>query len=152
MFLNNEDYKKGFTLIEMLMVIFLMTLILGISAVFFSNSLPSQKAEATAREMLATFRHARSTAIAEGRWQSVFIDIDNRQFGIEEGGRKKDIPDVIAIKIIDPLKGDIIEGGYRFVFSPTGVAAGGTVIITVGKKTIALEIDPIVGAVYSRVQ
>lgn len=146
------DNKKGFTLIEILMVIFLITLMLGISATFLSNSLPSQKAEAAAREMMSAFRQARSTAISGGRWQSVFIDIDKRQFGIEEGGRTRDIPDGISIKVIDPVKGDITEGGYRFVFSPAGVAEGGTVILSAGKKTIALNIDPIVGAVYSRVQ
>jgi prepilin-type N-terminal cleavage/methylation domain-containing protein len=150
--LKIADNRKGFTLIEMLMVIFLITLILGISAVLFSNSLPSQKAEAAAREIMAVFRQARSTAISAGRWQSVFVDIDKRQFGIEESGRKRDVPEGIAIRIIDPVKGNITEGGYRFVFSPAGVAEGGTVILSAGKKTIALDIDPIVGAVYSRVQ
>jgi|WetSurMetagenome_2_1015567.scaffolds.fasta_scaffold00488_5 Tfp pilus assembly protein FimT len=132
------------------MVLFLMTLIFGLSAALFSNSLPSQKVEATAREMIAAFRHARSEAVSGGRWQSVIVDIDNRKFGIGEGGKTRDIPDFITVKIADSVNGEITEGSYRFVFSPAGVAEGGTVVLTAGKKVILLEIDPVVGAVYSR--
>jgi hypothetical protein len=41
-------------------------------------------------------------------------------------------------------------GGYRFVFAPSGVVEGGTIILSAGKKVVTLEIDPIIGAVISR--
>jgi prepilin-type N-terminal cleavage/methylation domain-containing protein len=144
--------KNGFTLIEMIMVIFLITLVVGMSAAVFTRSLPSQRAEAVARELMATFRQARTTAVSGGKWQSVMINIDDRNFGIEGNSRTRNIPEGVSVKVIDPINGDIIQGGYRFVFSPAGVAEGGTVILWAGKRVISLEIDPIVGAVYSRVQ
>jgi general secretion pathway protein H len=142
--------RKGFTLLEVLMVLFLITLIIGISAAFFSNSLPSQKLEASAREIMATFRHARSSAISEGKWQTVIINIDGRNFGIE-GGRTRVIPESVSVKVIDNVNGEITEGGYRFVFSPVGVAEGGTVVLSTGNKIITVDIDPVLGAVRSKI-
>ena len=150
--MKNRTHSSGFTLIEMIMVVLLITLIVGMSAALFTSSLPSQKLEATAREMVATFRHARSTAVAGGKWQSVFINIDAKKFGIEGSGRERNIPDAVSIKVVDSIDGEIQQGGYRFVFSPAGVVEGGRVLLGAGKKVITLEIDPIVGAVYSRVK
>jgi Tfp pilus assembly protein FimT len=136
----------------MIMVVMLITLIVGMSAAVFTSALPAQKLEATAREMVATFRHARSTAIAAGKWQSVFINLDSRKFGIEGSGRERDIPDAVSVMVVDLIDGEVKQGGYRFVFSPSGVAEGGTVVLGAGKKVINLDIDPIVGAVYSRIK
>jgi general secretion pathway protein H len=143
--------KNGFTLLEILMVLFMITLIIGLSAVVFSRSLPSQQLEASAREMIATFRHARHAAISEGKWQSVMINMNARNFGIE-GGSTRDIPDAVSVMVIDSVNGEITEGGYRFVFSPAGVAEGGTIVLSAGKKVVSVDIDPVVGAVRSRVR
>jgi type II secretion system protein H len=142
--------NKGFTLLEMILVIFLMTLIVGISVVVFSRSLPSQKVDATAREIMAVFRQARSNAITSGKWQVLTVEIEGKTFGIDEGGATHTIPDNVSIRVIDPLYGEVVVGGYRFVFAPSGVTEGGTIVLSAGKKVVTLEIDPIVGAVISR--
>jgi general secretion pathway protein H len=149
--LKKLQNKKGFTLLEVLMVLFLITLIIGLSAAVFSNALPSQKLEASAREIMATFRHARSSAISEGKWQTVIINMEARNFGIE-GGRTRNIPDSVSLKIVDNINGEITEGAYRFVFSPVGVAEGGTVVLSTGKRVVSVDIDPVLGAVRSKVQ
>jgi len=142
--------KKGFTLIEIIVVVLLISLIAGMSVMSFSKALPSQKLEATAREMIAGFRQARSTAVTAGRWQVLFINIEGRSFGIEGSGQTRTIPDSVSVKVIDAINGEITQGGYRFVFSPVGVAEGGTVVLSSGKKSLTLDIDPVVGVVYSK--
>jgi general secretion pathway protein H len=143
--------RNGFTLLEVMMVVFLTTLVLGLSAAVFSGKLPSQRLEATSREIMASFRHARSSAISDGKWQTVLINIDAKKFGIE-GGRTREIPESVSVKVVDSINGEITEGGYRFVFSPVGVAEGGTVVLWTGNRTIAIDIDPVVGAVRSKVK
>ena len=140
--------RKGFTLIEIILVIFLMTLIVGMSAAVFTRSIPSQQAFSTAREIMATFRQARSEAISRGSWQSVVIDMENRNFGIEGKTAKRKIPDSVSVKIADSVNGTLIGGAYRFVFSPSGVAEGGKILITAGRQKIVLDIDPVVGMVF----
>jgi len=144
--------NNGFTLLEMILVIFLITLIVGISVVVFSRSLPSQKVDATAREIMASFRQARSNAITSGKWQVLTLEIEGKTFGIEEGGAIRTIPDSVSIRVIDPLYGEVAAGGYRFVCAPSGVIEGGTIVLSAGKKVVTLAIDPIIGAVISRQQ
>ncbi|HMK56388.1 MAG TPA: GspH/FimT family pseudopilin [Dissulfurispiraceae bacterium] len=140
--------REGFTLLEMMMVIFLIGLILAISVAMLANTLPSQKVDATAREMIATFRLARSAAMTSGQWRVLTLDMDSRQFGLE-GGAQRPIPEDVTVEVKDPLYGEIKRGGYRFVFAPSGVSEGGTIVLSAGTKTVDVDVDPIVGAVYS---
>jgi general secretion pathway protein H len=139
---------KGFTLLEIIIVLFLVTLIMGLSAVFFSNFLPSVKFNAAGREMSAMIRHARSLARMNTESQTFVIDLDNKTYGIE-GLATKHIPQDALIKIIDPFSGEILQGKYSIVFNPAGSMGGGTIILSIRKKTLRIDIDPIMGAVLN---
>jgi general secretion pathway protein H len=138
--------KNGFTLLEMIIVLALVTLILGLSSVFIAGFLPAAKANAAGREISGMIRHARSLARLNMESRSVVIDLDNRTYGVE-GLAMKSFPPEALIRVIDPLAGEIAGGKYPIVFSPAGDARGGTIILSWGKKVIRIELDPIVGAV-----
>jgi len=141
--------KNGFTLLEIIIVLFLVTLILGLSTVFFAGYLPSAKVDATGREISGMIRHARPLARMNMESRTVMIDLDNRTYGIEGLGTKSFPPDAL-IRVIDPFSGEIIRGKYPIVFNPTGGMSGGTIILSWGKKVIRIETDPITGAVLIR--
>jgi len=136
----------GFTLLELIIVLFLIVLILGLSTIFFANTLPSSRLNATAREMSATIRHAKHLALINGEKQTVTINLDSRNYGIE-GVAHKNIPSAITIKVIDPLLGEIRNGEYPIIFSGTGGMEGGTIVLSTDKKTVSIELDPVVGSV-----
>jgi general secretion pathway protein H len=136
----------GFTLLELLIVLFLITLMLGLSTIFFANTLPSAKLNATAREISATLRHAKDLALINGQEQTVTIDLDSKYYETE-GISHKNIPSSINIKVIDPLLGEIRNGKYPFVFDATGGMEGGTIILSARKKTVRIQLDPVVGSV-----
>ena len=139
--------KKGFTLLEIILVLFLITLILGLSSVFFAGFLPSTKINATGREITGIIRHARSLARMNMESRTVMIDLDSRTYGIE-GMEMKHFPPEASIRVIDPLSGDeITRGKYPIVFNPAGGMTGGTIILSWGKKVITIDMDPITGAV-----
>jgi general secretion pathway protein H len=141
---------KGFTLLEILIVLFLITLIMGLSAVFFSNFLPSVKFNATGREITGMIRHARSLAKLHMEDQTFIIDLDNKTYGIE-GLAAKQIPQESLIRVIDPLAGDVMTGKYSIVFNPSGSMEGGTIILSMRNKTLRIDMDPITGAVLNPV-
>jgi general secretion pathway protein H len=138
--------KNGFTLLEIIIVLFLITLILGLSTVFFAGYLPSVKVDATGREISGIIRHARSLARMNMESRTVMIDLDSRTYGIEGLGAKSLPPDAL-IRVIDPFSGEMTRGKYSIVFNPTGGMSGGTIILSRGKKVIRIEMDPITGAV-----
>ena len=138
--------RSGFTLLELIIVLFLITLMLGLSAVFFANTLPSGRFNAAAREMAATIRQARHLAQLNGERQVLTIDMDSRSYGIEGRGEKI-LPSGIHLKVIDLLAGDITSGKYHMTFHPAGSTEGGTVILWNGAKVAQINIDPVAGAV-----
>ena len=136
----------GFTLLELIIVLFLMTLILGMSTLFFANVLPSNRLNATVRNVSATIREARSLARINGVSQVVTIDFDSGQYGIEGRG-SREIPSDISIKVIDPAAGEVRQGKYQFIFHPSGGIEGGTIVLWNAKKVIAVQPDPVAGSV-----
>lgn len=148
--MNGSDMKKnGFTLLEIIIVLSLVTLILGLSTIFFAGFLPSAKLDAAVRELAGTIRHARSLSRMNMVRQTVVIDLDNRTYGIERQGIKALPPDAL-IRVIDPFSGEIRQGKHTFVFNPSGGMAGGTIVLSQGRKTIRVEMDPITAAVAIR--
>jgi type II secretory pathway pseudopilin PulG len=147
--LTKRNKNVGFTLLELIIVLFLVTVILGLSTLIFANALPSHRLNATVRHISATIKQARSLARIHSQTQSVTIDLDAKQYGIE-GYSFKDIPSDIAIKVIDPMAGEVYEGKYYFVSYAGGNIEGGTIVLWTSKKTVSIQIDPIVGSVVIR--
>jgi len=139
----------GFTLLELIIVMFLASLILGLSTVFFLSSVPSARLDATGREMAATIRHARSVAQNRGEDQAFMINLDTKQYGLE-GRKMKAIPAEISLMVDDPLSGEVRSGQYPILFRAYGGAEGGTVILQARKKAIYIRTDPVVGSVVTR--
>ncbi|NWF98826.1 MAG: prepilin-type N-terminal cleavage/methylation domain-containing protein [Nitrospirae bacterium] len=138
--------KRGFILIELIVVLLLITIIMGIVTVFFANFLPSSKFDATVRTIASTIKHARALSKINNETKIITIDIDSRRFGIEGIG-SKDIPQGIGIKIIDPYYGEIVHGKYRFIVYNTGNIDAGDIILWNSSKSSTIRIDPIIGAV-----
>lgn len=141
--------SQGFTLLELIIVIFLISLITGMSSLFFVNALPSRKFDATVRDISASIRHAKALASLTGEDQTLLIDMDQRQFGIKNRSHKK-IPEGINIIVTDFLNQQFMTGEYPIVFHATGGVEGGTIALSQDKKRAAILIDPVVGAVTVR--
>ena len=135
----------GFTLLEVIIVTLLITLVIGISTVFFANTLTSSTFNTTVRDISSSIRYARSLAQIHGERKTVTIDLDERTFTIEGKGARE-IPSDMNIKIVDPLQGEIFEGKYQFIANALGGIQGGTIVLWNEKKTVSIQPDPIVGS------
>ncbi len=136
----------GFTLLELVIVIVLITLVIGIATIFFANTLSTSKFNTTIRDISSTIRDARSLAQIHGEQKAITIDLDSKTYWVE-GKKVREIPSDIQIKIIDPLYGEIFEGKYQIVSNALGGVAGGTIVLWNEKKTVSIQPDPIVGSV-----
>jgi hypothetical protein len=124
----------------------LITLVIGISTVFFANTLTSSTFNTTVRDIASSIRYARSLAQIHGERKTVTIDLDERTFSIEGKG-EREIPSDMNIKIVDPLHGELFEGKYQFIANAMGGVQGGTIVLWNEKKTVSIQPDPVVGAV-----
>ena len=141
--------SAGFTLIEIMMVMVLIVIVLGVSTIFFANRLPSENLNTAGREMSAMLRFARLLAKNSGEERSVFINLDTGKYGIS-GVQTRTVPRDISVKIIDPLKGEVLRGEHSITFSDTGSVTSERIALTGGKRSLYIDLDPVLGAVVVR--
>lgn len=138
--------KTGFMLIELIIVLFLIILIIGLSTVFFANSLPSSKFNATVRDIAANIRYAKTSAKIKGENQIFYIDLDSRQHGTDAAA-PKNIPPNITVRAVDPFLGEIHKGRYQVLIYASGGLEGGTIIVSDNKRSATIYLDPVVGSI-----
>lgn len=140
-----QDYgDRGFTLIEILVVLVLMALILGISVALFSNALPSAKQKAAAGEIVATLKYAKHLAVATNERQLLLFDLDAGNYGIK-GRRMRMIPEKTKLVIYesDINAKPITEGQYNISYDATGFSHWSRIRLTRGDRIIQIKADPI---------
>jgi prepilin-type N-terminal cleavage/methylation domain-containing protein len=139
--------QRGFTLLELILVLTLVVMVLGFSSfIVLGTTLSSARLSSTARDLSATIREARLLARVNGDQQIVSIDLDTGKYGIE-GRKTRIVPRDTGILIRDPFAGEILRGQYRMVFNASRGTDSGTVVLWSGKKTLVIQTDPIVGSV-----
>lgn len=114
--------NKGFTLLEMLIVIAVMSLILGVLAAYGPGQSRWLQTRGAAQSVAAAMTQARGRAIASGH--AVALRLPPK-------------PDWLTITVTPPA----------IVFQPDGSATGGTVLLDDGGRTIAVSTDWLTGRI-----
>jgi prepilin-type N-terminal cleavage/methylation domain-containing protein len=144
MWVKKRPCETGFTLLELIVVLSLVTIILGLSTLAFVDSFGTAGLDSAGRDVLATLRSARMLAKSAGVDQVVRFDLDAGRFGIEGRETRKTSPG-IRIRIMDPVKGMISRGAYSVKFYTAGEIDGAYVLLATRKKMIRIYFDPVVG-------
>jgi len=145
---KETDYlNRGFTLIEVMIVVFLMSLIAGITTIFFANTLPSAKHKAAARELAATIKYARNLAFVKNEKQIINIDIDSGNYFIK-GRDLKSIPPEISITVYENNvnANPVRAGKYMISYDTTGGSDWNAIELARKEKVITIKSDPIMVA------
>jgi len=134
-----------------MIVIFLMSLITGITTIFFANTLPAAKHKAAARELAATIKYARHMAFAKNEKQVVNIDLDAKNYFLE-GRTTKSLPSEVSITVhennlnANPIR----QGKYTISYNATaGGSNWNSIELARGEKVITIKSDPIMVAVFA---
>lgn len=136
--------ESGFTLIEMLAVI----AILAAVAIFAIPALMRKPDHLILRDTVQQIRQmlllARSTAVARNADSVVFIDLNERRFGLQDG-RTGEIPGEMSVKfkIADSERLSASRGGIRFY--PDGSSTGGELTFALHGNTAKLCVHWLIG-------
>ncbi|TAN45579.1 MAG: prepilin-type N-terminal cleavage/methylation domain-containing protein [Nitrospirae bacterium] len=141
----------GFTLLELMIVLVLISLMLGLSAALFTKTTGKSSMDASARDIIAAVRNARVLARNNGSIQYMVFDLETRRYSLE-GRSEKALGPGIGLKIIDPLQGEVITGKYRLTFHPGGGMEGGTIVLSDPNRRINIHMDPVIGAVEMKAE
>jgi general secretion pathway protein H len=138
--------SRGFTLLEVMMVVVLILIVLGVSTVFLARRLPSQNLNSAGRELSAMLRFAKLLAKNSGEPRAVLVNLDSGRYGIA-GVQMRNVPQGVTLTITDPLEGEITRGEHSIVFNESGTAGWGRITLSGGRKVLHIELDPVLGAV-----
>ena len=153
---------RGFTMVELLVVLFLIGLMLLIAVPSLLHTVESLKFKATARQIVSTLKFARNTAVFKQRYQVVGFDIDNNLYflggqgiaGYEDALSKSiktfKLPSDVSIKSMEMAEDRIESGKGNILFYPDGSSSSGAIIVK-NKKTdegFRIEVDVFTGLTH----
>jgi general secretion pathway protein H len=121
---------RGFTLLELLIVLAIMVLVVSVALPLLSAAFPGVQLKAAARQTAAGLRMAREEAIRTGHSAAFTLDVADHTFTVQGGFRTVDLPSGLKLKLIaarSEMHGDR-SGSIRFF--PDGSSTGGRVILS----------------------
>lgn len=139
--------QRGFTLIEMLVVMSIMVLAYAMTAPMISAGVSGAELKAAARQVAAGLRKARSEAVAHKNEVALTVDVEQRRFDLSGDTRVYRLPEKIEISLFtaqSELK-DTKTGAIRFY--PDGSSTGGRVTLSLGERKYLVDVDWMTGRV-----
>jgi general secretion pathway protein H len=135
----NPIYKnKGFTLLELIVVLFIIVLGFSVVGINFSSGSPMQL-QGAARDLVSALRYAHGTAKMSHKETTVNIDLDDNSYTISSRDKVYRIPESIALSVVtaqSQLTGRN-QGNIRFFAD--GSSTGGR--ITLERNAAKWQID-----------
>jgi prepilin-type N-terminal cleavage/methylation domain-containing protein len=78
-----QTKRRGFTLIELILVMALLTIVISLTAPKLSRFFHSRTLDSEARRLLALTRSGQSRAVSEGVPMDLWVDVEQGTFGLE---------------------------------------------------------------------
>lgn len=136
--------SRGFTLVELMVVMIIIALIMGLVATSFSRSISGAEARAASRNLVASLRYTRAMAIIRKSEQVFQVDTENRSY--QAPGRKLiALPNGVDITITTARSEITSEAVSGIRFFPDGGSTGGHIELTVNGREYRVNIAWLTG-------
>jgi prepilin-type N-terminal cleavage/methylation domain-containing protein len=146
---SRGGHHRGFTLIEVAVVLLVLALAVGIALPSIGRTSDAIRARADVASVAAFLRYAREQAIARREVHEVGLAPDARTLVLIAGDRK----DVKASREIRfPTRIALESPGLRSVtFMPEGRSSGGAFLVEApGRRLYRVSVDPLSGRINNR--
>ena len=136
--------SRGFTLLELIVTLFVLALAIGLTAPAIGRSAAALRARAEVAGFSAVLRHARERAITTGRAHAVVIDPEARRMSITSGDdevrESRALPEGLGVEASPPP-------ALTVRFEPQGISNGGDFRLTSGTVAYRVTVDTVTGRV-----
>jgi general secretion pathway protein H len=146
----NRSRNRGFTLLELILALLIITLVLIVSYPSLSRASNAFHLKTTGRDVLNTFRYAREKAVTEQIGMRVMVDREKQQMVLTnylgDGARTYLLPEDIKIKRIALAGNEISQDSMVVRFLPNGSCDAGEIVLkSVKGSWLKVITDPITG-------
>ena len=138
---------RGFTLLEMLVVLAIMALVAALVLPTFGSGVSTSELRSSARQIAAGLRAARSEAVSQRRETFLVLDLEGRRFKVDRDPKEYTLPPRIEMKLFTAQR-DIVDaktGAIRFY--PDGGSNGGRITVAAGERKFDIDVDWLTGRV-----
>ena len=139
--------SRGFTLVELLVVLAVMASVMALTPMAFDRLKEASEYRTTVRTMLSQLRTARALALAEGRDVQFSVNLQQRTYGIE-GQSQETLVNSLQLKAVVAGLDANPQDKFSIRFLPNGGATGGTLdVIRASGAGSRLRVDWLSGRI-----
>ncbi|MEE4173246.1 MAG: GspH/FimT family pseudopilin [Xanthomonadales bacterium] len=141
---SGPRHNRGFTLVEVLVVMIIIALVLGLVATSLSRSISGAEAREAARNMVAAIRYTRTQAILQKTEQRFTIDLEARSYAAP--GRKTVVlPEGVDLQLTTAASEVVADNVGAIRFFPDGGSTGGRVDLNVNGREYIVHVAWLTG-------
>jgi general secretion pathway protein H len=133
--------ERGFTLLELLVVLAVMTLLIGAVPIVMTGGLSGLELQVAARDVADTLRHARGRAIALNDEVVFALDRESGRYAVTPGQRAGALAEGTEAVVKPNNALDTVR------FFPDGGSTGGRITISRDQQSYDVRIDWLTGQV-----
>ena len=139
--------STGVTLLELLIVLALMAIVAGIVLPMFGGPVSTSELRASARQLAAGLRLARSEAVAQRRETFLVLDVAGKRFKVDRDAKEQAFPSRIELNRFTAQNDLVDESVGSIRFFPDGGSNGGRITVASGERKYDVDIDWLTGRV-----
>ena len=139
--------QAGFTLIELLVVTVIMAMAYSLAAPLVSSGVSSTELKASARQLAAGLRKARSEAVARSHDAVLTVDLGTRRFQLSGDQHLYRLPKGVDVKLFT-AQSELVNGNVGSIrFFPDGGSTGGRITLTARDRKYEVDVNWLTGQV-----
>jgi len=135
---------RGFTLVELMVVMVIIALVMGFVATSMVRSVSAAESRAASRKLVSSIRYTRTRAIVDKAEQVFLVDIEKRSY--QAPGRKLVVlPEGVDVTITTARSEVTSEAVSGIRFFPDGGSTGGHIELTVKDREYRVNVAWLTG-------
>ena len=138
---------RGFTLMEMLLVLVIAVVAMALVVPNLSKGIDSVRLRSSAREIASSFRYLRGYAVSHHTESEFNINVENNRYKITGRNKSYQVPSSIRIRLITADSEISGQDNGTIRFYPDGSSSGGRVTLESGKNRRLVDVNWLTGNV-----
>ncbi len=139
--------SKGFTLLELMIVLFIVVLGFSVVGVSLSSGNDATTLKAASRDIVSALRFARGEALISHQEMTVNFDLTQNTYRVSRRDKIYAIPKSIGVTLVTAKRELTGKGMGSVRFFPDGSSTGGRVTLKKNKSSWQLDINWLTGQV-----
>jgi len=139
--------RRGFTLLELLVVLALAGLLLTLAPPLITGLMPGVETKGAARQLVAALRHSRSHAITSAEDALLLMDLQEKQYRVSGRERVYTLPEAATVEMVTASSERQGERLAAIRFFPDGSSTGGRITLRYATDVYRVDVDWFTGRV-----